>query len=72
VLIKIAGTLILLAAGAVLAFGAVLTIAFGGTNILSGFLRDPTMLVVLLFAALGVGLILYARHRDKLFRQSLK
>ncbi len=73
VLIKIAGTLIVAVACALLAFTLLLAFAFGGSEpVLVSFLRAWTTWLFLLIAAGGAGLILHARQRDKLFRQGLK
>ena len=73
VLIKIAGALMVVVAAAIFIFGLVLMVAFGGNDpILLSILRDPVDWGCLLLAAAGVGLIVYARRREKLYRQSLE
>jgi hypothetical protein len=73
VLIKIAGTLMVVVAAAIFILGLVLMVAFDGNDpILLSILRDPVDWGCLLFTAAGVGLIVYARQRETLYRQSLE
>ena len=70
VLIKIAGIVVLAVATVVFLYGLLLALAFGGQTPLASFLFSPFVLIVALIAAFGLWLILHARKRDRLYRQS--
>ena len=64
-LMKIVGTLMLVPTG--LALCLFIFLAFVDPPILGTWMiRDPVILACYLTSAAGVGLILYARHRDRL------
>ena len=67
-LMKIVGTLMLVPTG--LALCLFIYLALVDPPILGSWMvRDPVILGCYLLAATGLGLILYARHRDRLFIQ---
>jgi hypothetical protein len=67
-LMKIAGTLMLVPTGLALCF--FIFLAFVDPPMLGSWMvRDPFILGCYLTTAAGLGLILYARHRDRLFVQ---
>jgi hypothetical protein len=67
-LMKIVGTLMLVPTG--LALCLFIYLAFVDPPILGSWIvRDPVVLTCYLLSAAGAGLVLYARHRDRLFVQ---
>jgi hypothetical protein len=71
VLIQIAGTVIVAVATFVFLYSLALALAFGGQAPLTSFLFTPFVPIVLLVAAGGGWLILYARKRNRLYREAV-
>lgn len=75
-LLKIAGILILAVAGVILIYFVLLMVAFGGSDPwpsrLISVLREPVVWGYFVFVALGVGLVLHARRRDRAYRHNVR